>query len=331
MRFLAAVGALLLAAMSPASAQVQVSAQTARNNFLLYERVDLLITVTNASDTDVVLDNNEGHPWLSFLVSHKKDRLPVRPERPAAFRALNLKVGESKTLRVNLTPLFSFREEGDFTAEAVVDLPGAGEIVTDPVPFTVLRGRKIWSETRPVNGSQYVYSLLRFNPKSDETKLYLRVENPTENIVLTNIALGNLAAYIDPDVFFDPAGNIHIMQPVSEGTYLYSRANANGRVEHQGIFRTFQTVPPRLAKLQDGNVIVFGGLEENPANQHETLSGGQREAKATPAGDTAEPMPNVPTSPLSLKPSALPPSPADHIPVARPASASTAATPQAGP
>jgi len=125
-------------------AQVQVSVQTARSDFLLYERVDLLVTVTNAGENELILNNDEGHPWLSFLVS-KHNRLPVRPERAATFRPLALKVGESKTLRINLTPLFSFREEGQYKAQAVIDLPGEGQIISDGVPFSVLRGRQVWT------------------------------------------------------------------------------------------------------------------------------------------------------------------------------------------
>jgi hypothetical protein len=276
MRHLAALGALcFLATGSLAIAQVEVSAQTERTDFLLYERVDLLVTVANAGENNLVLDNSEGHPWLSFLVS-KHNRLPVRPERPGTFKPISLKVGETKTLRINLTPLFSFREEGDYKAAAVIDLPGEGEVVSDSVPFQVLRGREVWTQTRPVEGAQRVYSLLRFSPRPDRTMLYLRVEDPEDNMVLTNLALGEVVAYVDPEVFFDPQGNLHVMQPIATQTYLYTRSDPAGKILHQGIFKTFQSVPPRLTKLDDGNVIVVGGLEENPDETRETLSEGQK-------------------------------------------------------
>jgi hypothetical protein len=295
MRHLAALGALcFLATGSLATAQIQVSVQTERTDFLLYERVDLLVTVTNAGENDLVLDNEEGHPWLSFLVS-KHNRLPVHPERGGAFKPVTLKVGETKTLRVNLTPLFSFREEGNYTAAAVIDLPGEGQVISDNTSFEVLPGHQVWSETRPVDGSERDYSLLRFSPKPDHTKLYLRVEDPSENVVFANLALGEIVAYIDPEVFFDPQGNIHVLQPIAMGTYLYSRADPNGKIVHQGIFKTFQTIPPRLTKLEDGNVIVVGGLEENPNAPREKLSDGQKEANSQlekkPAAPDAEPAP----------------------------------------
>jgi hypothetical protein len=290
MRYLAALGALcFLATTSLATAQIQVTAQTERSDFLLYERVDLLVTVTNAGESDLVLNNNEGHPWLSFLVS-KHNRLPVRQERQGTFKPISLKVGESKTLRINLTPLFSFREEGDYKAAAVIDLPGEGQIISDSVPFVVLRGRQVWSQTRPVDGSERVYSLVRFSPQPDLTKLYLRVEDPGDNIVLANLALGEVVAYIDPEVFFDPQGNLHVMQPIAMSTYLYTRADRNGKILHQGIFKTFQTIPPRLTKMEDGNVTVVGGLEEDPNTPRETLSEGQKKATGQ-----VEKKPDAPT------------------------------------
>jgi len=291
MRYLAALGALcFLATSSLAPAQVQVSAQTERTDFLLYERVDLLVTVANVGESDLVLNNNEGHPWLSFLVS-KHNRLPVRQERQGTFKPVTLKVGETKTLRINLTPLFSFREEGDYKAAAVIDLPGEGQIISDGVPFNVLRGRQVWSQTRPVEGSERVYSLIRFSPQTDRTNLYLRVEDPSENIVYANLALGEVVAYIDPEVFFDPQGNLHVMQPIAMGTYLYTRADPSGKILHQGIFKTFQAVPPRLTKMEDGNVIVVGGLEENPNTPRETLSEGQKQANGQ-----VEKKPDAPTT-----------------------------------
>jgi hypothetical protein len=276
MRNLAAIGALcFLISGSFASAQVQVSAQTERSNFLLYERVDLIVTVANAGASDLVLNNEEGHPWLSFLVS-KHNRLPVRPERRGTFKPVSLRVGETKTLRINLTPLFSFREEGDYKASAVIDLPGEGQIISDSVPFTVLRGREVWSQTRPVEGSHRVYSLIRFSPQPDRTNLYLRVEDPSENVVYANLSLGEVVAYIDPEVFFDPQGNLHVIQPIAMSTYLYTRADPSGKILHQGVFKTFQAIRPRLAKLEDGNIIVVGGMEENPNIPRENLSDGQK-------------------------------------------------------
>jgi hypothetical protein len=317
MRFLAAIGALCFLALgSNAMAQIRVSAQTERSDFLLYERVDLIVTIANAGENDLELDNLDGHPWLSFLVS-KHNRLPVRQERDATFKPLTLKVGETKTLRVNLTPLFSFREEGQYNAAVVIELPGAGQMVSESVPFNVVHGREVWHATRPADGTQRDYSLIRFSPTSQVTRLYLRVEDPSENVVLCNRALGDVVAYIDPDVYFDPQGNLHIMQPIAMSTYLYTRTDPAGKILHQGIFKAAPMngapglVPPRLTKLDDGSVIIQGGVEQDVNSPREVLSDGQKSA-STPADNKVDsPAPlDSPTSPASL------PAPAPLAPVA---------------
>jgi hypothetical protein len=327
--------ALLAGAIAalPARAQIQVGVATQRSDFLLYERVDLYVTVTNVSGTDLVLDNNEGHPWLSFLVS-KHNRLPVRPERDSTFAAVSLKAGESKTLKVNLTPLFAFREEGQYTAAAVVDLPGAGQAISATIPFNVMEGHTVWTQQRPVDTSQRIYSLVRFSPDANTTRLYLRVVDPAENIVYANLALGDLVSSVDPQVNFDPKGDIHVLQPVALGSYLYTRADPDGKILAQDVFKTFQQIRPQLYKVSDGNVTVMGGLEENPNTPQERLSDAQKGVRApTPTsidGSSAVPPPDAAAT--TVAPSSAPvPEAVDPAINAAAAPSATAAVPAPAP
>ena len=294
---------LLLAPGLFASAQmIQVSAQTARSNFLLYERVDVLVTIANIGGTDIELNNDEGHPWLSFQVMGEKFRdsfLPVHTERQSNFAPMVLKMGKTKTFDVNITPLYSFRSEGNYRVSAVIDLPGAGEIVSDPVSFAVQRGRVVVSNVRSVDSLERIYSLVRFSPSAEMTNLYLRVAAPDENTIYANYALGELVSSVDPVMLFDPQGNVHVLQPASLGTYLYSRTDPDGKVLDQRIFKTVNYVRPRLVKLDDGNVIVQGGLSEDPGAQREKLSDTQQGNKKIEA-------PIAPPDPTPTAASVLP-------------------------
>jgi hypothetical protein len=311
MKWQALLAAFLFLAVSvSASAQqvIQLSAQTQRTNFLLYERVDLIITLTNISGTDIELSNDEGRPWLNFQVMGEQRRdtfLPVHSERQSNFAALTLKANETKRLRVDITPLFSFRSEGNYRVSAVVDLPGEGQIVSDPVPFTVQKGRVVASDIRSVDSIERVYSLVRFSPSSDATSLYLRVAAPSENVIYANYALGELASSVDPTMLFDPQGNVHVLQPTSMGTYLYSRTNPDGKVLDQRLFKSGVDpdsglmVGPRLVKIDDGNVIVRGGRSQNTAPRErlsDTQHGGERiTAPVSPDGALSTPI-SVPPS-----------------------------------
>ena len=162
------------------------------------------------------------------------------------------------------------------------------------------------------------YSLIRFSPQPDRTNLYLRVEDPAANLILANLSLGEVVAYIDPDVYFDPQGNLHVLQPIAMSTYLYSRTDPDGKVLHQGIFKTFQAVPPRLAKLEDGNIIVLGGLEENPNTPREKLSQGQNKVSAqadqAPKPPVAQPVTQPETPVAQPQPTTQPEQPAPAAP-----------------
>ncbi len=73
MRHLAVIGALWFLAAISANAQIQIDAQTARSNFLLYERVDLIITLTNNTGNDPH-PRQQRRPSLAQL-----RRLPAHP------------------------------------------------------------------------------------------------------------------------------------------------------------------------------------------------------------------------------------------------------------
>jgi len=306
------LGAILLfAAVVSLHAQVQLSAQTTRTHYLLYERVDVLVTVTNIGNTDLQLNNDEGRPWLGFMVmgeSLEHNFLPVHSERQSNFAPLALKVGETKTLRVNITPLYTMRAEGNYRVSAVVDLPGEGQIVSDAVPFTIERGHVVASSLRIVDTLERDYSLVRFSPDPQDTSLYLRVEAPSENTVYSNYALGPLVSSVDPTLLFDPQGNVHVLQPMSQGTYLYTRTDPDGKLLAQRLFKSAAAndgsgmrVRPQLIKITDGSVFVSGGIEEDPNAPHEKLSDTQHGEKimapTSPDDAAAAVRPTVPITP----------------------------------
>jgi hypothetical protein len=310
----ALLAAIFLCALAGSlCAQVQVSAQTSRSGFLLYERVDLLVSVTNIGNNDLQLSNDEGRPWLGFMVGGESMQhvfLPVHSERESLFAPLTLKMGETKTLRVNLTPLFAFRQEGKYRASAVIDLPGEGQVVSEPVAFSIERGHTVVSRVRMVDTLERDYSLIRFSASADRTDLYLRVEAPSENLVYANVGLGELVSAIDPDIEFDPAGDVHVLQCTGLSTYLYTRADADGKVLDQRLFKAIQWQPrPRLQKLEDGSVIVYGGMvqDSSPRERLSDHQHGERvDGPTAPGQPLTRPEPG-PGPALDAGPASVPP------------------------
>ena len=163
-------------------AQIQVVAQTSRSNFLLYERVDLLVTVTNIGENDLILNNDEKrHPWLSFLLSKhvQQNYMPIRQERDSNFAPVTLKAGENKTLPVNLTPFSPSREEGEYRVAAPSSTcRGRARLFLITFPSMCSRNQNLEPDASGGRFRTHLFSRSVFLPDSDTTELYLRVENP---------------------------------------------------------------------------------------------------------------------------------------------------------
>jgi hypothetical protein len=268
-------------------AQLAVGAQLPRANYLLYERIDMTVSVENNSDEDILLSNDQV-PWIRFLVTDKSG-LPITSAGRATFPPLTLKPGETKNVTINLTPLYNIRQLGEYRAAAVVNLPGKGEIISSACGFQILEGRKVWSEKRTLEGSERTYTLMTFSPLPDRTMLYLRVADMDQNIIYANLSLGNIAGGVPPEVHLDGKNNIHVLQCVALSTYLYTRASEQGKVLSSNIFRTQNEIPPRLAVLDGDSVVVQGGMEETAQNSPDRLSDTQNGGHPSAPSDAALP------------------------------------------
>jgi hypothetical protein len=284
-------------------AQLKVGAQLGRGNYMLYERVDLNVVLTNSSDSDILLNNDDG-PWVRFLVTDHQG-LPLASEGKATFPAITIKAGETKTVAINITPLYAIRQVGVYDASAVVNLPGKGDIISPPCRFQVLEGRKVWSETRTMDGSTRQFSLFSFAPLPDRTYLYLRVDSPDDNAVYANYYLGNIAAAVPPEVRLDAKNDLHVLQCIAMSTYLYSRTSPEGKVLHQSVFKTFHEQAPHLQELDGDAIVVAGGLEETEENSPDHLSDAQK-GITNPSTPQSMKDPDSPQDMLSAEKAELP-------------------------
>jgi hypothetical protein len=271
---------LILAALislftsASALAQIQVNLEAKRTTYLLYEAVPVTVTLGNTSEYDLVLRTDGHHPWLSFLMTRVSDGNPVRADQTSDFEPVTIKPGESKSLTINLTPLHAFREVGQYKVRAVVELNGQ-QYLSAPYSFTVTNGQQIWTATKPYQGTEITYSLIRFTPHIESTFLYLRVEDTKENLVYANHKLGEVVAYNPPQSLFDASGLLHILHNQGQGTYHYVRIDPHGQIQAQMNYASFNQSTPMLRKTEDQSIMVQGGRAENEFTARERLSAAQ--------------------------------------------------------
>lgn len=262
---------VLLLGLTPLRAQVTVSIDSERTNFMLFAPVVVSVTINNNTDHDLVLQNTDGQTWLSFLIK-KPDGFPVHTDQKYNPSPITFKPGELKTVSVNLTPFYAFRDVGNYRVAAVLDLPGEGQLISENFSFNVIRGQKVWSQARPIDGTERTFTLFRFAPDNLSTELYLRIDAPKENLVYATVMLGQVISAVDPQTSFDRDGELHILHTAAQGTYRYTRINQNGGVENQSVYEAMPEFAPKLVANNDGTVMVVGGQIQNTDNQRERLS-----------------------------------------------------------
>jgi len=260
-------------------AQIELKLSTERTNYLLYEPANLTVTVKNISGTELAFENDtkKNLPWVSFLIN-SDDGMPVDADQPLRPPPRLIPDEKESSITIDLTPYYKIRSTGRYSVKALVRLPGKGTFVTQPMFIWISKGDVLWSQKRFVDGAERTYSLHRFEDRS-KVYLYLRVEEPEQNLVYVTTRLGelNYAESLPPPIF-DKDGNLHILHPCTATSFVYHIAAPSGQILHKQEFETTPTIP-RLVSSPDMEVHVVGGtdlavLEKKP--KRAKLSDGQK-------------------------------------------------------
>jgi hypothetical protein len=152
--------------------------------------------------------------------------------------------------------------------------------MTGKLYFTVGKGERVWSKNSYNGGIKRVYSLVRFLDVT-ESNLYLRVEEPDQNLVHNTIKLGRIATFADPVVEFDALGNIHIVQVIGSRNYRYTEADPSGNIlKQEDRSAAAGMVVPTVARANDGTMRFIGGLAKKDQSERVKLSETQSQLPA---------------------------------------------------
>lgn len=288
-----------LAVTATARAELRIGVGLSDHRFLLFEPIPVKVVVENNSEMQALLHGQPRKPWLRFLIT-TRDGEPVRRDRGRDFSEVLLQPGQRKGMIVNITPLYQVREPGDYILQAVLSVPGHPDMLSQRVHFEVRNGEVLWSDTRPQGGDMLTYELIRFNPTSTTTKLYLRVTDRRANRVYGTTMLGNTTHILPPQANWDKADNLHLLYTVGLGHYRYCLFDARGRLRGRYNYESRPEFPPRLFKHTNGMVEVAGGrliTRDARPTLSSTTFGEERllDERAAPGGAPA--TPSIPDGP----------------------------------
>jgi hypothetical protein len=262
---------------SAAAAQIEPKLSTSRDLYLLYEPCVFTVSIRNVTNDELVFANDPstGAPWLKFKIIRTNNGKNIRESRPFNPSPLRLGPGETKTVTYDLTPNYLIRESGAYSVQAQINLPGNASFTTAAILATIGIGDTLWKETRVENGTTRVYSLVRFATREDSA-LYLRIEEPEENVVYCTRQLGHYVSIQKPEAKFDSEGFLHILHPSGNVSYRYTRTDALGNIQEQEN-RDVAANGPILRDNGAGKISLAGGIIKGPSTtaQREKLSATQ--------------------------------------------------------
>lgn len=259
--------ALLVLTALPARSQVRVDIEFRRTLYMIYEPLICHVKITNMSGTTLNLEDTQRERWFSFQIQNVDGR-PI-PPRNSDYKnePVTLESGKTLVRAINLTPLFPF-EFGTYRVQASVFSAQLGRFFSSPqLNVEITEGRQIFEDSVGVppgagKGSARTFTLLTHRLPSS-TMLYLRVRDKDAGIIYCTTPLGRFVTFGTPDVLFDSANHIHILQNAAPKIYLHSEVDLNGKVIKQEPMRV-DKVKPVLTRKPDGSVVAVGGTIYDP-------------------------------------------------------------------
>ena len=262
---------LLLAALLPASAQLDITLDMKRHIFLRGEAIEASVSIRNLTGHEVTLRDTEGHPWFSFEIFRGSDT-PVGPHELDYKNApLTLLNGDTVTRKVNLLQLYPINELASYKVRAAVYFFETKKfLLSDEMKIDISDGRKVWSRTvgvpdgKPGAGEYHEFSLLTFQTPKELT-LYARIEDQKTGTCLGTYPMGRIMQGAAPSGEFDESNTLYALHNSGPSQYALSKLGVNGEWLGQTMWSASKGVPS-MRKKPDGTMVIVGASrQQTPA------------------------------------------------------------------
>jgi len=268
-RFMVLGVAGVMLAGNVARAQLSVQIRCDRDTFLLHESIPIDVAIRNYSGRTVQLEDGDGAPWLGFHITDTAGSLVKKVGDSPPPQSALVPPGQTVMRTVDLFPLYDLRARGTYKVQAVVNAPN-GRVISQPVRFTIVSGREIWSETvgLPSAGDaadEYrTYSLLVRRTDREEL-LYVSVKDEQHQLVYGLVPLGAFISMTQPEARADASGHLHVLYQMRPRAFGYAVVSPTGTLLDAAVYSDFMSKPQLVAV--EGLVRVLGGEQTRPKNE----------------------------------------------------------------
>lgn len=266
---LLALLALLVVASPQAHAQVAVTLQMNKSNYILNEPVTATVHITNHAGRQLVLKGEGNRPWLNFHLTSSGRVIPSA--RRMEYKPVVIPSGQTVARSVAINTSYSLGSMGNYTCTATVNMPGPTRngFTSNRALFTITNGRTSWVQRAGIPnapGEIREYKLLTFSGNS-AMELFAQVSSTNRGHNIATIPLGPILTFRKPVGTLDRANNMHALYQAKVNLFTHTCISPNGKILSVTHHKRGKSGDPRLVDLGDGIVRVAGGIPYDAAKE----------------------------------------------------------------
>jgi len=256
-----------LALAGLAEAQLAASLKLSKKNYLAGEPVTAVVTITNHAGKELVFFSDGRTQWLNLILkdSHGDD---IMQRGNGSFGKVVIRAGESLSRQVDLSQHFQLSEPGNFSAAAVVHMPGnSGDSAsTNRVLFSQSPGLLYWAQkvgipSRP--GESREFRILSFGGEN-KTQIYAQIMDCRTGQMIRTFLLGDVLMLRKPIVTVDRAQRLHIMFLATPSMWVHCQIDTDGKLADRQLHQRGPEGDPQLMTFGDGTVSVTNSIPYDP-------------------------------------------------------------------
>ncbi|MES2476188.1 MAG: hypothetical protein V4640_10430 [Verrucomicrobiota bacterium] len=255
------------ALVSVAHAQLSTSLVLSKTQYLAGEPVIATVNITNHAGQDLTFYGDGRMQWLTFVLkdSHGEE---VTPKGKAAFGKVTIKAGASMARQVDLTQIFYLSEPGNFSATALVRMPGdiGGGSSTNRILFNQSPGAPYWKQKVGIPGragDTREFRIINFSGDSAD-QVYAQIIDGRTGLNVRTMLLGEVLMLRKPLVTVDRSQRMHVMYLASPTMWIHCVIDTDGKLVARQIHQRGPQGDPQLLTFADGTVRVSNSIPYDP-------------------------------------------------------------------
>ena len=267
--FVSIFSAVFLFLAKESNAQLIVSMNLSKTNYITYEPIVATVTVYNRAGNDIVLGGPKGRGWMSFDVYRDGQLLSPRSV-DGGFETMLLKAGRSVTKKIDINRLYPVSDYGSYTINASVYFPPRRSYFSSKKSrINVTDARAFWKQSFGFSqGRNKLASFRQFSlhehRESANSALYVRLRETKGTKVYCTFSLGRFINVRKPQATIDAQNRLHVMHMISPRIYSHARVSPEGAFLGNEYFRETADTRPSLVIDEGGTVKVVGGIAYDP-------------------------------------------------------------------